>query len=407
MKTEFYIAKRYFFSKKSQNVINIISAISVFGIAISTAALVIVLSAFNGIEGLVMSMFSEFDADIEITIKEGKTFDYRIFDQTKVESIKGVTSVAPVIEEIVVLKNDEKWVNARLLGVTDQFLERINIDDHIKDGKAKIKDSHGSLMLAGSGVMYKLSAYISRLDGTSSDIIIYAPKRNVSYSPVNMEQPFNQVRTRVSGVFTYNKDVDLNYCILPIAKVSEILSYKNDITRYEVEVDNEDNLEAIQSEIENNIPAAFEVKTRLQKNDLIYKTSRTEKWITVFILAFIFLLASFNMIASLTMLMLEKRKDTFLLQALGARKEQVRKVFFLEGLMINSIGGGIGLLIGYVVCWSQLYFGFVTMEGGVVDVYPIVFKLSDFFIILTLVVVVGTISSYFPVRFLKLKKVRL
>lgn len=407
MKTAFYIARRYFFSKKSQNVINIISGISVFGIAISTAALVIVLSAFNGIEGLVMSLFSEFDADITITVKEGKTFDNRIFEEEQIAGVEGVTSISPVIEEIVVLKNDEKWVNAKLLGVTDQFLKRVNIQDHMKDGKATIEDSFGPLMLCGSGVMYKLSAYVSRLDGTSSEIVIYAPKRNVTYSPTNVEQPFNQRRARISGVFSYNKEVDLNYCVMPIKEVSDILQYQNDISRLEVEVEDENQIETIQSEIQKIIPSDFEVRTRLQKNDLIYKTSKTEKWITVFILAFIFLLASFNMIASLTMLMLEKRKDIFVLLALGARKKQIRNIFFLEGLMINFIGGGLGLLLGYAICWSQINFGFVTMEGGIVDVYPIVFKISDFIVIISLIMVVGTLSSYFPVRFMRVKSVRL
>lgn len=407
MKTAFYIARRYFFSKKSQNVINVISGISVFGIAISTAALVIVLSAFNGIEGLVMSLFSEFDADIEITAKQGKTFDQRMIDTSSITSIDGVASVAPVIEEIVVLKNDEKWVNARVVGVTPVFLDRINIQDHLKDSDAKIQDEYGPLMLCGTGVLHKLSAYISTLDKTYNDIKVYAPRRNIVYKPNTIEQPFNPVLIRISGAFSYNKEVDLNRCILPIDEVGQMLEYDSDITRYEVDLVSDDQMDQVKDEIKSVLPEGFEVKTRLQKNDLIYKTSNSEKWFTVFILGFIFLLASFNMIASLTMLMLEKRKDMYVLMALGATKQTIRKIFFLEGILINVIGGVQGIILGYAICYAQIHWGFVTMEGGIVDVYPIAFKWSDFILIISLITIVGTLASFLPVRFMKVKPVRI
>ena len=401
MSTSFFIARRYLFSRKTQNVINIISGVSVFGIMISTAAMVIILSGFNGIEGLVMKMFGAFDSDIEISAVNSKTFD-RSFLPSNVYQIDGIENSTEVIEEIAIVKNHENFIIGTIKGVSPIFLEMCEMKGHILDGKALIKDDYGPLAMIGGGAIENLDGYIYNSEGQYEYFTIYSPnkEKKISSNQLKNIDAFTTSQIPIAGVFSYNNDVDQNYLIVPLDYAAEIFNYKNEITQVEIDFEPGVDIDAKKAEIKNIVGPSFQVKTSFEQNQLIYETSQSEKWITTLLLGFIFFLATFNMIASITMLVIEKRANMQTLNALGAKEVQLRRIFFFEGLLINGLGLVFGLIIGYGICLLQQQFGLIRMENSMVEFFPIIFKSTDLILILIITMLFGTLAAYLPSRFL-------
>jgi lipoprotein-releasing system permease protein len=396
--SSFFIARRYLFSKKSQNVINIISGVSVFGIMISTAALVIVLSAFNGIENLVITLFSTFEPDIKVESANTKSFD-KSYIPEDVYQVDGIVNTSEVIEEIIIIKNDEMFVIGTVKGVEPSFLEMSEMEKNLLDGEARIGQGDQSVGLVGVGALEKLGGYIYDSDFQTESFTIYSPNRSEKISRRNVDA-FTTSRIPIVGTFSFNNDIDEQYLVVPLDYASEILDYKNEITAVEFDfaegVDTEDK----KGELQAILGPSFKVKTNFEQNELIYQTSRSEKWITTLLLAFIFFLATFNMVASITMLVIEKKDNMQTLFSLGARKVQLQRIFFYEGLLINGLGLILGLVVGYGVCLLQQKVGMIRMEGSVVEYFPITFKLNDLFVILSITIIFGVLAAYLPSKFL-------
>lgn len=402
MNSSFFIARRYLFSKKTQNVINIISGVSVFGIMISTAAMVIILSGFNGIEGLVINMFNSFESDIEITAKNSKTFD-RNFIPDQVYQVSGLVNHSEVIEEIAIVKNQDNFIIGTVKGVEPAFLEMCEIDEHLLDGQALIEDEYGYLAMIGGGAIENLDGYIYQIEDMQYEsFTIYSPnkEKKISGNKLKNIDAFTTSQIPIVGVFGYNNDVDQDYLMVPLAYASDIFNYKSEITQVELDFEEGTDLDAKKAELELMLGSSFEVKTSFQQNQLIFDTSQSEKWITTLLLGFIFFLATFNMIASITMLVIEKRENMKTLNAIGAKESQLRRIFFFEGLLINGLGLILGLLIGYGVCYLQMEFGLIRMENSTVEFFPIVLKWSDLILILCITMAFGTLAAYLPSRFL-------
>ncbi len=401
MNSSFFIARRYLFSKKTQNVINIISGVSVFGIMISTAAMVIILSGFNGIEGLVMEMFNSFDSDIEIKAEKSKTFD-RSFIPEAVFDSEGLVNYSTVIEEIAIVKNEDHFIIGTIKGVEDSFLEMCDMQGHLLDGKGAINDGYGPLALIGGGAIENLDGYIFQVPGEYEYFTIYSPNRDkkISSNQVKNIDAFTTSQIPVVGVFGYNNDVDQNYLIVPIDYAAEIFKYENEITQVELDFAEGIDLEQKQEELKLLLGPSFSVKTNFEQNKLIFETSQSEKWITTLLLGFIFFLATFNMVASITMLVIEKKENMKTLSALGAKEFQLRRIFFFEGLLINGLGLVLGLGVGYGICWMQQSYGLIEMQNSTVDYFPILMKWQDFMLILSITLTFGTLAAYLPSRFL-------
>jgi lipoprotein-releasing system permease protein len=397
----FFIAKRYLFSKKTRNVINIISGISVTGIMVSTAAMVIILSGFNGIEGLVLNMFNSFESDIEISSKSTKTFD-RNFIDSAIYNIEGVTNHTEVIEEIAIVKNKENFIIATIMGVEPQFMEMSHMADHLLDGKPIISDEYSALGLIGAGAIEKLNGYIYEIGRQYERYTLYAPNKNQKISRNNLKNidAFTTSQIPIVGVFTYNNKVDQDVIVLPLTYAAEIFNYKNEISQIEIDFVEGTDLDEKKAEIQAILGDNFTVKTSFEQNQLIYETSRTEKYITSLLLGFIFFLATFNMVASITMLVIEKRNNLKTLHAIGAKDGQLHNIFFYEGLLINGLGLVFGLVLGYGICLLQLNFGLIAMQNSAVEYFPIAFKWQDLFLILGITAVVGTFAAYVPSKFL-------
>jgi lipoprotein-releasing system permease protein len=378
------------------------------GIAVITAALVIILSAFNGIEKMIQHIYSEFDSDITITAAKGKTFIESEVDWVNLAKIDGVKSFSRAIEEIVVLRHEKKWVNATLLGVEKDFLDAIQINKktendqfvHLISGEGVLIDkNYGQrLGLIGVGLMQKLNLQIGNPKDRES-VLIYAPKRNIKLRPG--KTPFNTDRIFLAGAINYNREVNEEIILWLLDNTRDLLRYKNELTHILVDVDPKSGFsnDDVKQKISQILGPRFKLKTNYEKNELIYQTSKSERLVVVVILIFIFILASFNLIASLTMLFLEKKDNMFTLKSMGLTNNQIFQVFLLEGLLISGFGMVIGLIIGYATCFIQLFFELIVIPGPNLA-FPVSFSWSDFFLILCSISCLSFIFSYFPVRVL-------
>ncbi|MDC1282873.1 ABC transporter permease [Crocinitomicaceae bacterium] len=280
-----------------------ITRISVVGIATTTAALVILLSAFNGIESMIESLYSEFDTDLTVRVIKGKSFDENRVDLLKIKKIEGVSEAVRAVEETVILKNDKKWVHAKMIGIDSNYLKITDMKEHIYDGEPYLYQGKDPSGIIGAGLLSKLDGQIPRLIGTES-IICYVPKSNIRLRPG--KSPFNERAIKISGSMTFNREVNDESFIIPLDLGKELLGFDNQISALYIDakegVSNEDLKVLVQKEVGKD----FVVKTNFEKNELIYMTSKTERVIVMIILLFIFVLAAFNLVASLTMLFVEK-----------------------------------------------------------------------------------------------------
>lgn len=400
-----FIAKRYFKAKKSRNVINLITNISVVGITISTAALVILLSAFNGIEDLVIKLYSDFDPAITIRSAKAKTFNQQFIDVEEIKQVEGVTHVVRALEEVVILKHENKWVHATMIGVDPEFTEISKMDDHIVDGEPFLYANNQPQAIFGAFLLEKLDAYIPSSMLNTEVVTFNVPLREGKLRP--NKKPLNTQKVAVAARINYNREVNSEYVVVPYELANSLLEYDQDITAYYIGVDASYPVDYVKANIEALVGSDFDVKTSFEKNELIFKTSQSERLIVYLILVFIFILSSFNLIASVTMLFVEKKEDISTMFSLGADRKMIFNIFFYEGLMIVGKGILIGLFIGYAICFAQEFFGLIGMPSAPGESFPIKTTLSDGIFILFSVGSLGFLVSYLPTKVLVARHGRL
>lgn len=371
---------------------------------VSTAALVLVLSAFNGIENLVISLFSTFEADVKIESVHTKTFEASYIPD-EVYQMDDLISYSRVIEEIAIIKNDDQFVIGTIKGVDEAFLKMSDMKANLLDGSSQLYSGEQPVGLVGAGALENLGGYIYESDFPSENFTIYSPNRNEKISRRNLDA-FTTSRIPIVGTFSFNNEVDQEYLVVPIAYAAEILDYGTEITSVELDFPDGTDTDRKKEQLEQILGPDFKVKTNYEQNELIYQTSKSEKWITTLLLAFIFFLATFNMVASITMLVIEKKDNMQTLYSLGARKIQLQRIFFYEGLLINGLGLLLGLAVGYGICLLQQQVGLIRMEGSVVEYFPIKFKLDDLYVILGITLIFGVLAAYLPSKFLIKKTIK-
>ncbi len=399
----FYIARRYLSSKKKKNVINLITRISVVGIAVITAALIILLSAFNGIEKMIEELYSEYDTDITIRSEVGKTFNEGRIDFEALSKLEGVNNYSRAVEEVVILKHENKWVNAKMIGVDSSFLTITNMSKHLIDGKSMLEKDGNNYGVIGAGLLDKLGGYIPENVGFES-VFCYVPKRKIKIG--FGKNPFRTNIIRIAGRMNYNREVNSENLVVPLDFAKDLMLYDDHISAIYVDVDSTYNNAAVRDRIKEMLGSEFVVKTNFEKNELIYKTSRSEKLIVLFILLFIFILAAFNLVASLTMLFVEKLDNIQTMQSFGANKKFIFNIFFFEGLLISGKGILFGALFGYAICFIQLKFSLLTMPNSGGEAFPIALSWVDGILIISMVSVLSIMFSYFPVKYLIRKNVK-
>lgn len=398
MKLEFFIARRYLFSKKSSNAVNVISWISVFSIAISTFALITVLSAFNGLQELVESLYESFEPDVRITPAKGKWIDQNDFDFASVSNVDGVEHSQKVLEELTLARYGEYQSPCTMKGIEESFIGITKLKEHIVEGEAALNLNGHPAALVGFGLSGTLKLYI---DDFTKGLKLYVP-RLASTTIMDPSQAFFTKSINPSGVFLINPDIDQKYLLVPLEFAQEFIQKEGNISAVELKVE-EDMENEVKSRLTALLGKKFKVETRFELNKIIYQTNKAEKIVTFVILTFILLISAFNVISTLTMILLEKKEDIRTYQILGLERNSIRRIFLNEGLMINFIGALSGLLLGTVLCILQMKFGLVRLEGGIVEYYPVKLLWLDFALILGIVFVIGVLASYLPSRIL-LKK---
>jgi lipoprotein-releasing system permease protein len=401
MNFPFFISKRYLFAKKSHSAINVISVISIFGVAVGTMALVIILSVFNGFDEVIKSLFNSFDPDIKITLVEGKVFRPDSIKIEQLNKIEGVELIAEVLEETALLQYHNKQYIAIIKGVSPNFKKINNVEQKITEGKYILQNGQVPYSVVGQGVGYYLGITIDQTE----PLIIYIPRRSADITD-NPEEAFNKKYITPSGIFSIEQDIDSKYALVPIGFARKILEYTNEVSALEIKTKTGENIKNIQQNIQQILGPEFSVKDHYQQQELFYKIMKGEKWAIFFILTFILIVASLNIIGSLTMLILDKKKDIKTLSYLGADWKTIRKVFLYNGWINSIIGALVGLILGIIICWLQINYHFVKLEGSgsfVIDYYPVKLVFSDIFFVLITVLSIGFLTSWLPVRVISRK----
>lgn len=392
-----YIARRYLLASKSHNIINIISLISILAVMIVTAALVIVLSVFNGFAKLSVSLINTFNPDLVLAPKKGKSFKTNELDISRIKQIKGVKYITEVIEEDALMKYQDRQSRVTIMGVSEDYARMCGMDTMMVSGHFMLEDGNLNFVVLGAEIADNLGV---NLNDYNTPITVFVARKDASFSNV-FDNAINTATIFPAGVFSIQIDYDSKYAILPLRFAREILGYGNELTSLQIGLDKSQDQEIVQKEIQKTVGDRFRVKNRFQQEEVLYKIFRTEKWAVIMILAFILLIATFNIVGSLSMLILEKKKDIAVLQSLGASQALVRRIFLFEGMLISLSGAIAGLIIGAIICWVQIRFGLVRLGNAnstfVVNTYPVHMMPLDFMIIFMIVMVTGIFAAWYPV----------
>lgn len=401
MNLPLFIAKRYLVSKKKQNIINIISAISVGGIIVGTMALVIVLSVFNGFQTLIDTFFSSFDPDLKISPVEGKMFDPKEFDFEKIKNLPGVVHYAEIIEEVALLKYGTQIYPAIVKGVPENYTKYTGIDSLIIDGKFVLENDGINYAVVGQGVAYNLGISPELTD----HIMVYVPKKGKQVS-INPARAINHNFIYPSGVFAVLEEIDSKYIIVSHNFAAKLFESEEQVSTVEIGLNSDVNTRKIQKEIEKILGSGFHVKNKYQQHDLIYKTMQSEKWAAYLILVFILVIASFNILSSLSMLIIDKKEDILIFRSMGASSKTIGHIFLFEGWMISIVGAITGTLLGIFLCWLQITFEIIPLPNNgsfVISAYPVQIIFTDIILILTVVLLIGFFASWYPIKFISQK----
>jgi lipoprotein-releasing system permease protein len=404
MRISSFIARRYLFSKNNPNAINIISGISVMGFAVGAMALVTVLSVFNGFESLVQSLYNSFDPDLKITVVQGKVFQENAIPLEKIRGIEGVGDLALVLEENVALRYDERQTIATMKGVSPGFSRINKLDSMMYEGQLLLQRGETDYAVPGYGVAARLG--VSPYNDFAR-IGIYVPKRGkaITYNP---EKALNQEFVYPSGIFNIDDDLNNKYILLPLRLARRLMDYDTEISAVEIRLNPDARHGTVKKQIKALLGNNFEVKDRQEQQEILYKVFRYEKWATALIMGFIMILLTFTVISSLTMLVMEKRRDISVLRSMGAGDGMLRWIFLKEGLLIALMGGCIGLLAGFAVCYLQQEYGIIGfggMETFIINAYPVKMKWMDFMLIFIFILFLGICTSWLPA--LKAVKMRI
>nr|WP_305067455.1 FtsX-like permease family protein [Jilunia laotingensis] len=399
----FYIARRYLFSKKKHNAINIISAISVCGVALATLALVCTLSVFNGFQDMVAGLFTAFDPELKITIREGKVFDGQDERIRAIRTLPEVSVFTETLEENAMVQYKDRQTMAVIKGVEDNFEDLTAIDSILYGaGDFLLHDSIVDYGVMGIELVSTLGTGIQFVD----PLQIYTPKRNVKVNMANPASSFNMDYLFSPGaVFVVNQQkYDSRYILTSLDFVRRMLDYTSEVSAVELRLKPDASLSSVKSKIASMLGDEFLVQDRYEQQADVFRIMEIEKLISYLFLTFILMIACFNVIGSLSMLILDKKEDVVTLRNLGADDRLIRRIFLFEGRLISLFGALIGIVLGLGLCFIQQKFGLITLGGGggqfIVDAYPVSVHFWDVVLVFVTVLSVGFLSVWYPVRYL-------
>jgi lipoprotein-releasing system permease protein len=400
----FLFAWRYFKAKKTTNAINIIAWISIVAIVIGTTSLILVLSVFNGFEGLVKSLYSSFYPDVRISPASGKQIVLTQQQLDKIRSVKGVKAVSLVVEERALLQNKAFEMDSAdyqsiiyLKGVDSNYTRVTTVADHLIEGNFKTGTADDPLLVLGAGIQ---SAVGVQSDRNIRPLAIYMPRKGA----VNFSDPFRSLSSETvntSGAFMIQQDFDNKYVITNLAFVKRMLGMDENVYgAAEIAIVPDADADDVRDEIKQLLNKEYVVQNRFEQNASLFSVMRIEKWIIYAILSLILVVAAFNMVGALTMLVLEKKQDISVLHALGAGRSFIQRIFLSEGVLLATIGGAGGMLLAFIIGVLQQKYHLIPLQGStfMIDYFPVKMVLSDFLLVASTVLVIALIASWLPAR---------
>lgn len=393
----FLFAWRYFKAKKSTNAINIISWISIVAMLFGTAALILVLSVFNGFEDLVKGLYSSFYPDLRIAPTNGKQLTLTQEQLQKIRSLKGIKAVSLVVEERALLRNGEAQSMINLKGVDDLYGQVTSVPQHMVSGKFDVGTEDRPLLVLGAVVENAVGV---QADRNIYPLVVYLPRKG----EVSLSDPFQSLSTdtvNTAGSFIIQQEFDSKYVITNLGFVKTMLNMNADsYGAAEIAVQPAANAEAVQKNLQSLLGNAYSIQTRYEQNRSLYSIMQMEKWVIYAILSLILVVAAFNMIGALTMLVLEKKDDIGVLHAIGASGNFIKKIFLTEGLLLAFIGGGVGMLLALLIALAQMKFHLIPLQGAsfMISYFPVKLNPWDFLLVGTTVLVISLIAAYIPAR---------
>ena len=396
-----FFARRYLFSKKSHSVINIVSGVSAFSVAIPVMAMVILLSVFNGFEGLIKSMYRSFDPDIRITPVRGKVFPIDSLPRERFLAIDGVRDAAYALEDNAVFEYRDRQAFGTMCGVDSLYRQVVPLDSLRTEGVFQLQFGDFPEAYVGQGMAYALGIRVN----LNSPISVYVPRRG-RVSPLLPYSFYKKQNIFPSGVFALEAEVDGKYVIVPLHFAQELLDYPGQASSVAIRLEADASPQRVQQQIGQWLGDDYKIQSRYQQKESFYRIMMYEKWGIYFIILLVLVIASFSLIGSLVMLILEKRKDSQTLVTMGADTKLLRKIFVAEGMLIYLIGAGGGLLLGVALALAQQHFGFLKLSGEtfLIDAYPVEVHPSDLAWVIVTFVSVSYLISVLTVRAMIPKK---
>ena len=391
-----FISKRYLFAKKSRNIINLISLISLFGLLVSGASLVVILSGFNGIQKYVEDVYGKFSASLYIYPQTGKYIQESDPIFSKLELNNKVKYYSKIIEETAMLKFENKWVTATVRGIDTNTYNKKNWSSNLIDGNGELYIENYPKILLGYGIQNELQIPYSENISNEIKIFSISNKKQLSIQNQNSLKKNNLI---FGGVYTINPELDFSSAMVDYKTANLIFERQNGANYIEVFLkDNEEVFPVKKLLIAQNPDYIF--KTHKENNQLIYAASDAEKWMVLAVLIFVLILSSFTVVASITMLIIDKKKDIKSLIALGCNKNTIENIFFKEGLMISYLGSISGLIIGTIICLIQMKFHLLKLENAAIEYWPVMLKSQDLLLLIVILFVTGFVSAYLPGKIL-------
>ncbi len=399
MKLPLFIAQRYLLAKKSHNLINIVTWISIVSVAVAAFAMIFVLSVFNGFNRVISESIHKLSPDLQITSVKGKTLNVNNFPFDKIQSLNDVELVLPTITEDVLFRNRDRQQIGQVKGVPEEFYQVERVKSSIINGDRRFEpDGDVAVAVPGAGMAYYLGINANK---PFTMIQVYVPRRG-NASSFSLENGFNTGQLFVMKVFSTQQDIDEQLVLAPYSWLAELVGYDGLASDVEVFVDQTANLNKIKRQIKQILGPDYEVSDQYEQQSTLYKMMKSEKLAVYLILVFILIMATFNVIASLSMLIIEKRKDTGILRSMGGDNSLIRSIFLHEGTIISVVGGIIGLIIGIIAVLLQQYVGFIRLGDGsgsyIVEYYPVALQLQDVLIVLATITIIGGIAAFTTVR---------
>lgn len=393
----FLFAWRYFKAKKSTNAINIIAWVTTGVIAFSTMCQVLVMNVFNGFESLVQSLYANFYSDIKVTPSTGKTIQLTSRQIAEIKGLGGVSAVSMNVEEKALLQNGEQQTVVLLKGVDSNYAGVSGVPRNMFHGTFDVGSTDEPLLVPGAGIEYAMNV---QAENNIYPITVFLPKKT-NFSGGNPLASLSEGNAQLAGSFSVQQDFDNKYVITNIGFVKQQMNYSQDeYSAMEIQLDKESNSNSFAKSLQEKLGSDFKVLTKYQQNTSLYNSMRMEKWFVYAILTLILIIAAFNIIGALTMLVLEKRKDISVLLSMGANRNMIRKIFLSEGMLLTAGGAAAGIVLALIISFLQMKFHFIKISGNsfLIDYYPVKMVLTDFVLVVVISFIISVSASWFPAQ---------